>query len=583
MAPNPSMVDVYRNKFYFPARYAPPGCGYNNGQFELAKGVGLTSLGGQSFYYMNATHGVAARLTSASLPITDKGLELIAHLIQEMKNFPWVTDAIAHYKQKKNWVNIDWLKPGIKPYLHQIEDISIMMNVPSTMLDLDCGLGKTFIAIAYLAGMKLKHKHFKALILCPKLLIQNAWIEDIEKFSNLSYFNMRKQRSAKIDGKRKMVYLDVPDDRDVYIMNYDIVPQRLNELKAMDFDALIFDESSKLKNRKGIRAGKIKELVQHIPNKFLLTGSPMPNGIKDLWNQFYLIDNGVTLSNSYSEFESDTHKAINLKSKSQKGYDKIMQVETLAGRARVQARIAPRIIRHRIEDITDIDFPAKQRIMLYTELAPEQKRAYDDIRDELVTWLDTGETVTAANRLVELSKLAQITGGFVTIDRKIKIGSKWKGDLHRFKENPKLDMLIEHLEGIRSSVIVWAWYRNEVEMISKALGLRKFIHGGVTDRRAQSALSAFKTGKDRILVANPASIGHGHTLLAGNYATFFSNSFDWEYRQQAEGRIRRIGQERSICFYHDILARKTIDERIYKSIMKKENSQNFVMDGLLDS
>ena len=466
-----------------------------------------------------------------------------------------------------------------KPYLHQQKGITGLVNVNSVLVDADCGLGKTFMAIQAIKYLKKENKPAKTIVVCPKSLIEGAWIEDIEKFGGLTYFNLRSSK-LKDTGERyssgakkyKPEYIPIPPDKDVYIINYDILNKRLKDLKKQKFDIIIFDESSRLKNRMSQRYRAAVALASNIKRRWLLTGSPMPNGIVDLWSQFYLIDGGATLSENFNEFREKTHKKLT----SEDG--NTFWVETAKGRDYVEQRIRRRILRFKKEDVADIDFPKKKFIRIPVELSPEQRRVYDEIKNQYVSWLGNGDTVTATNALVELNKLIQITGGFVSSDRKIKIGETWQNDLYKFKSNPKLDALVDLVESIDGKVMIWAWFRHEVKLIAETLGCG-YVMGNMPEKEFLANLNGFKHGDDRILVANPATIGHGHTLVRGHYMIYYSNSFDYELRHQTMDRIHRIGQTADMCIYYDIVAKNTIDEEVLKALKSKEKIQEFVTRG----
>ncbi len=171
-------------------------------------------------------------------------------------------------------------------------------------------------------------------------------------------------------------------------------------------------------------------------------------------------------------------------------------------------------------------------------------------------------------------RLHQVTCGHFKAD---------DGTISHLKNN-RIDSLMELLEETEGKVIIWANYvediKNIVAALKKAYGDASTVeyHGAVDAgvRQEQIALFQQKNGPTRYFVGNPQTGGYGITLTAANTVVYYSNNYDLEKRLQSEDRAHRIGQTGSVT-YVDLIAEKTIDERIVKALRSKINIANEIM------
>ena len=185
-----------------------------------------------------------------------------------------------------------------------------------------------------------------------------------------------------------------------------------------------------------------------------------------------------------------------------------------------------------------------------------------------------GKVMSSMSALTTLLRLHQITCGTFKAD---------DGTITPIKNN-RLTALMDCLEETDGKVIIWATYRedikNIVESLKKAYGDASTVeyHGGVDSTLRQDNIALFqqKNGPTRYFVGNPSTGGYGITLTAANTVIYYSNSYDLEKRLQSEDRAHRIGQTGSVT-YIDLVAEKTIDERIIKSLRNKINIANEIM------
>ena len=185
-----------------------------------------------------------------------------------------------------------------------------------------------------------------------------------------------------------------------------------------------------------------------------------------------------------------------------------------------------------------------------------------------------GKIMSSINVMTQLMRLHQITCGHFKSD---------DGTITHLKNN-RLDELMSLLDEVEGKVIIWANYVEDIKKIvgtlKKAYGEASTVeyHGSVDPRVRQEQIALFqeKNGPARYFVGNPQTGGDGITLTAASTVVYYSNSYDLEKRLQSEDRAHRIGQKNSVT-YVDLVAEKTIDERIVKSLRNKINIANEIM------
>ena len=220
-----------------------------------------------------------------------------------------------------------------------------------------------------------------------------------------------------------------------------------------------------------------------------------------------------------------------------------------------------------------LDLPPKVFTTRTVELSNEQKKMYLTMKKAAIAEQD-GKIMSSMSALTTLLRLHQITCGTFKAD---------DGTTTPIKNN-RLTSLMECLEETEGKVIIWATYREDIKNIvaalKKAYGDASTVeyHGGVDSTLRQDNIALFqqKNGPARYFVGNAQTGGYGITLTAANTVVYYSNSYDLEKRLQSEDRAHRIGQTGSVT-YVDLVAEKTIDERIIKSLKDKVNIANEIM------
>jgi SNF2 family DNA or RNA helicase len=219
-----------------------------------------------------------------------------------------------------------------------------------------------------------------------------------------------------------------------------------------------------------------------------------------------------------------------------------------------------------------LDLPPKVFIKRHISLTPDQKKIYEQMKEQAIAHLN-GKVTTTMTVLTQLMRLHQITCGYVTAD---------DGTTQQVESN-RLNELMSILEDTDGKVIIWANYQTSVSDIMKALtkkyGANSFVHyyGLTPQEDRQDNIRKFQNDPEcRFIIGTPQTGGYGITLTQANTVIYYSNSYDLEKRLQSEDRAHRIGQKKTVT-YIDLISEDTVDEKIVKALRDKINIASEVM------
>lgn len=535
------MITVFRDTLRVPVRYS------KDPKFEKK----LPSKRNKNKRYLIVPASPYYAHILKNLPMDERAKNLIHDIFEKYKEHQKNLQNLARLKE----IDFSYIKDPFTPYNHQSEAIRLLWDTTYAAVFADCGTGKTPMFIWLIELLKKMGEPFKALVICPKSLIKQAWQNDILKVSHdLEGTNLHYKRQSR--------------DNPIHILNYESVPSKLDWLLEQNYDLIIFDESTKVKNKNSGRGKACIELAHSIKRRYILSGSPAPNGPVDLWSQFYLIDKGMTLGTDFSDFRRKTHNSF------EDDFGCTKWVVHDRGAEAIRKAIAPLVLRYKLEEC--IDMPEQVFIKRRVSLSPAQARAYEEIKKEMVTTVD-GEDILTPFSVVQMAKFCQITGGWI-IDN--------DGTVHQFPQNPKLDALLEYVDEIgHQKMIIWTWYQHHNNGVADALRKRGYkVSQMYTDsfgidgkKRKFDAVMEEWRAEGEVIVANHETLGYGHTLNEAKYSMYYDNSFNFDHRYQTLRRNWRSGQDTAtvVC---DFVVMNTIDVHMLRSLKSKEDMQAFLID-----
>jgi len=390
-------------------------------------------------------------------------------------------------------------------------------------------------------------------------IIDAAWGADIKTFTTLRWCRLTRYDHA----------------ADILLINYELLirssGQRLLKESGLLMQPimLVVDESSRLRNSRSLTTKTILALAERCQHRFVLSGTPTPNGLHEIHAQVRVVDPNC-LPHSFYTFRR-TYFYLGRGSK--------MLIDVPPNRAAMQelfrhgwewkitdekrnqllARIAP--ICSWVRKADALQLPERITTIRHVTLSDHEQRAYNHMKHQLVVEFER-ETVTAEIALTKLMKLRQLSSGFLYGDTTHRIGTS------------RLNVLLETLEELGPQpVIIWCQFHEEIEQVAAALGEKAVTLYAKTEDRNES-LRRFGT-EAQYLIAHPRSAGHGLTLTQAATCVWYSLDWSLEAYSQANDRIHRIGQSRS-CLYIHLIAPSLIDEQMWDVLQEKRTLQEAI-------
>lgn len=445
-----------------------------------------------------------------------------------------------------------------KPHAYQKKAIKRMLEQSCLGLFLDPGLGKTSIT---LGAHKILIKEGIVpcvLVIAPLRVCYSVWPKEAEKWKDFEDLNV-----VVLHGKDKEKNLD--KDADIYVINPEGLQWLLahkNFKKKFSGASLVIDESSKFKSTNTQRFKILRPLLPIFGRRYILTGSPAPNGLLDLFGQVYILDLGAALGRFITHYRTQFFYPTGFG-----GYEWKIQN---GAEKKIQERIRPLTLRLAAEDY--LDLPKMIINPIYVDLDKKAMDIYREMEDELFASIEAGDVV-AVNAAVASGKCSQIAnGGLYDEDGTAHF-------IHDEKAAATADLVAE-LNG--TPALIAYEYGHDLERLKGFLGKdTPHIGGGVSPRSAAEIEAKWNRGDIPALLGQPQSIAHGLNLQnAGNHVIWHSLPWNFENYDQFIRRILRQGSKHDKVFVHHIIARDTIDEVKLHALNRKFRTQKDLLDAL---
>ena len=445
---------------------------------------------------------------------------------------------------------------------HELQD-----DRPRKMIRADSRLGKTLVGARWITDQP----KFKALIIAP-LSVCPSWssIIDVEgsrepdKAVHIAklYSTASKLRPglfAALKGK----------ERQVTIINHDLVKTCLHDLMKVGYTHLVYDESHTAKSPGSQRGKSIRKLAASIPHIRLLTGTPAPNGPQDLWGQMVMI-NPTRWEKSFHRF-SQKHLVIDTMN-----YNKVLGArdpEKLQDMFESDASI------YRREDVFGPD--TWQEVVREVELPQGAKDLYKQaVRQWIMEAKEDNISLDVNHTLSRMMRLQQLTSGFLP--------NQDKDD--QLVHTAKIDAVLADLDDIITAgekVVVfhrYTWEGNEYERRIKDEFSTKVLRlsgSTPTEQRAKD-ISTFNDGRgSAVYIVQTSAGGVGISLASATHAFFVSQYFSFDVERQARDRIYAPGKSRCVTYYRAV---GTIDMYIANLLQYKrgfhEALSNSTIEGI---
>lgn len=448
--------------------------------------------------------------------------------------------------------------PGFWP--HQLATLGFLRSTNASFDFSSPGTGKTRAHVHHYAT-RPKAGRKRLLILCPKTLMVSAWGKDIERFApslTVSYaFADQRMEAFKMK-------------TDVVIMNHDGV--KLFKDKAMrrilfDFDHLIVDESTAFKNAQAQRTKFLMSIAKMFEYRELLTGTPNPNTVMELWAPAMIIDGGKRLGNSYYHLRSKVQIPTQIGPDARKH---LRWDDTPGAGQAVNELLSDITIRHAFEDVMT-HVPANHRHTKTFDLSPKARKIYDKMEADAIAELDQG-VVSAVHAAAMRTKLLQIASGAV-------YGGTGE-DGYALVDTQRYELIVDLTEEVEHSIVFFNW-KHQRDLLAKTLDARKLsyaiIDGNVTARGAREKIVAdYQAGKYHTILLHPRTGAHGLTLTRGTRTIVSSPFYEADLMEQGIARIVR-GEQDKLTDTVFVQAAGTVEALVYERL----NDKTFNMKDLL--
>lgn len=423
-----------------------------------------------------------------------------------------------------------------------------------------CGLGKTAVVLSVVNELFHDAAINGVLVVAPLRVCNITWPAEVRKWDQFRWMKVANLRTP--EGWAALER----GDAHVYIINYEMLPMLQEEyLKgrrgALAFDTVVWDELTRAKNH---RSKRVRAVLPYIRAKFKrhwgLTGTPTPNGLLDLFAQVRLLDGGERLGKSFSMYRSTYFRPTD--------YMEYNWVPQEGARERIYKRLEGFALTLLSSDWLDIPDVVQEDVEVTLD-APT-RATYEKLQRELFVKLDD-DNLEAVNAAVLTNKLLQVVSGAVYVEEK-----RW-----RELGTAKFDAFVKLMKRLRKeATLVSCQYQHEQDRIRAAFPQAVFFQDAKTPKAQEELAARWNRGEIPLLVAHPASIGHGLNLQeGGSTVVWYTLPWSPELYDQFNARVARRGQNAVTTIYR-LLAEDTVDYAVVEALRSKDREQSSLLNAL---
>jgi len=439
-------------------------------------------------------------------------------------------------------------REDLHPY--QLRAIEYIKDKKRCGLALAMGLGKTVASLTAVNDLLDGFVATKVLVIAPLRVAKSVWPKEVTRWSHLSHLKV-----SVCLGTERQRLAALQTTADIYTINRENVPWLVTQYRGKwPFDCVIIDESSSFKNSSSLRWKALRRTLPETYHMILLTGTPSPNGLLDVWSQQYLIDYGMTLGRTMTGYKQRFFEADYM------GYKWSLRKGAAED---IQQLMSSSWLSMSAEDYLELP----ERIDLVESIAlPESiKHEYDQFEKTLLADLPDGEFVEAVNAGALATKLLQWCNGAL-----------YTGEHKRWAliHDAKIDALAAIVEDNDEPMLVAYNFKSDLERLQKA-----FPNAAVLDKDP-ATIDRWNRGEIKMLLAHPQSAGHGLNLQDGGaLCVWFGLSWSLEAYLQFNARLHRQGQTRPVRIIH-LIAQGCLDERVMSVLQDKDSQQKSLLMAL---
>lgn len=453
-------------------------------------------------------------------------------------------------------------------YTFQRDGVDLLRERNRAILADEMGLGKTVQALV--AAKELDAE--QVLVVCPNSMkgVRSADGSFLGGWAGETATWFTEDISI-VDGWAERRVEQIEACSRVTIINYEVLSKHVADL-SHHWDVIVFDEAHRVKNRTAKVTKAAKAVAKHGDNVWLLSGTPIMNSTSELWQLLNIL---FPRDREYTSYWRFVNKYCEV------SYDywghAIVEdvVDPTDRRVRmIRQLIKPTLIRRTKPEVLK-DMPRKTVQKVWVEMHPQQAKVYREMEDDMLTTLESGETIAATVVIAQIMRLKQIA---ICPDLMIPTDARhlWGGKMDALKD--LIDALGEE------KIVIFSQFKTAIDKAYDYIidctnvTAAKFTGDTSQDERA-AIVDNFQTkGDPQVLFVTTQAGGTGLTLTAASHAIFLDKMWTPAMNLQAQDRLHRISQERPVTIY-ELLTEGTVEERIEKMLEGKQN----VVDILLET
>jgi len=444
--------------------------------------------------------------------------------------------------------------------LHEYQRTAVdkITGNPYFSLFLDMGLGKTIATLTAIYTLMYEELDIlTALVIAPKRVAENVWSDECKKWEHTKRLKISVVAGTERERKAALMV-----KADIYTIGRDNVVWLCGQYGGLElpFDMLVVDESSSFKNPKSLRFKALRKVQPSFSRVVLLTGTPSPNGLIDLWSQIYLLDRGERLGKFISHFREDYFKPG--KRNGAIVYNYNIQKD---GKDRIYNKIGDICMSMKAEDY--LTMPELIMNDIAIKFPPALQAQYDEFeKSQVLELFNVDSEISAVNAAALSNKLLQFSNGAIYDEDKN----------YHVVHDLKLDAVDEIIEAAGGKPVLIAWtYRHDLYRLQERL--KKYKPRTI---ETGQDIKDWNAGKIQILLMHPASGGHGLNLqFGGSLIIWFGQTWSLELYQQLNARLNRQGQKQTVII-NRLIAHKTTDQDVVKSLEGKGTTQEGLMQAM---
>jgi len=446
-----------------------------------------------------------------------------------------------------------------KPLPQQKKITSFQLSKGCSAIFSTAGSGKTAGTLKTIRTLHFLNPDLKVLIVAPLIVAYNTWFDEVAKWDQFKHLSI-----SILHGAKKKERLN--DSSTIHLINPEGLFFLFDNLEH-DYDLLVIDESTKFKNFSSKRFKLLKKNLKRFKKRSILTGTPMPKGLENIFPQVFIVDGGATLGKSITKFRRQY-------------FNQLYPIEYNIYEAKPEAlKQVTKKIEHFSLVLKAKDFNKDYKELrvnnIYLKLPDKVQKKYNQLEKKLFTEIEDVEK-WVLNASTKYGALKQMASGGLYKDKEL---NEDYFDLHKVK----LEM-IEHLsnELFGSPVLIGYHYKFSKEQAQKYFKSAKFIDSKLKPKEKTKIINQWNEDKVGLLFGQASSMAHGLNLHygTGRNIVWFTLPDDLEIYDQFNARIYGRNGVKEIVTVHNLIMKNTIEEVIFKRLQQRDKTQKDFLNDL---